>query len=193
MSETWRDMQRARVYRAQLQLQHHRQDRAQFPDLAAVEAYIVKACSRKRIQDAYPRAIEVARGVSGGRLTLKDGGGTSNAYARWTSFEGAVINLPLWSRNELVILHELAHAIVPDRQSRQAHGWEFCAGFLTLVLHVRGREEHDKLKAAFKANRVRFTKPRAKVPMSDANREAAIVRLRAYHAAKAAAKQGGEA
>lgn len=188
MSETWRDMQRARVYRAQLQIERHRHDRAQFPDLASVEAYIVKVCSRKRIQDAYPRAVEVANG----RLVLKDGGGTRSAYARWSFYDGAVINLPLWSRNELVILHELAHAIVADRHSRQAHGWEFCAGLLTLVLHVRGREEHDKLKAAFKANRVRFTKPRAKVPMSDANREAAIVRLREYHAAKAAAKQGGE-
>lgn len=185
--DTWRDVQRDRVYRAQRKVDPHRHDRELFPDLDAVRTYVLGACSRKRVQAAFPRAILVAEG----KLYLKDGGGTRSARGGWYGPQtGAMLSLPLWSRNRLVILHELAHGLVPN--PKQSHGWEFCQGLLRLVLLVEGREAHDRLKAAFKAERVRFRKPPARRELSPEQKAAAIERLRTYRESKAAATKGGE-
>ena len=92
--------------------------------------------------------------------------------------------MPAWSRDEAIVLHELAHcfnARINGWVMVQSHGWEYCAIYLQLTLYVMGREAHDVLKAAFKANRVRFTAPRKGRKLTPEQREAAIARLSVYN------------
>ena len=93
--------------------------------------------------------------------------------------------MPLWSRNEAIVLHELAHTICQREHSdATGHGWQYCAIYLTLTLHAMGREAHDVLKAAFKENRVRYTAPRKRKPMDPARKAELVARLAAYREAQ---------
>lgn len=171
-----RDTQRAKVYKAEGQADPsgYLQDREQFPDLTSCGRYVRRVCGQKRIQDRYPRAHKIAAGA----LVLHDGGGARRATGGWRGglWGSARLQLPLWCRNEPTILHELAHALTHSKDQAW-HGWEFCECLLALTLYVRGREAHDRLKAAYKANRVRFTAPREKRVLTTEQRAAAIERL----------------
>lgn len=94
------------------------------------------------------------------------------------------VTMPLWSRNEGILLHELAHTICVRKYGYKvaAHGWEYCAIYLKITLYAMGREAHDTLKAAFKANRVKFTKPRQQRVMDDAAKAALVARLATWRA-----------
>jgi hypothetical protein len=63
-----------------------------------------------------------------------------------------------------VVLHEMAHEVRHYRRDRftpeAAHGWQYAATYLDLVMWFMGSEAHDKLKAAFKKHKVKFSKPR---------------------------------
>ena len=62
---------------------------------------------------------------------------------------------------EMVVLHELAHVVTPARYL--GHGREFCRNYLKIVRHVRGQEMARSLRAAFRAEHVRWiTRPNAK-------------------------------
>ena len=64
-----------------------------------------------------------------------------------------IIRLAKWARNEAVILHEIAHNLVPNRYA--AHGPEFAGVMLFLVKQVMGKEHGDKLRASYKQYRVK--------------------------------------
>ena len=69
------------------------------------------------------------------------------------------ISLGKWARCEAVILHELAHNLVPRTcLDAAAHGPEFAGVFHYLVQQVMGKEEASKLKASFKENKVRMNR-----------------------------------
>lgn len=74
------------------------------------------------------------------------------------------LNLPRWSRNKVVILHELAHALTWHRETFAAHGREFAAVFLELVSHWLGVDAAKRLRAAFRAKRVRYRPKRQLTP-----------------------------
>ena len=82
--------------------------------------------------------------------------------------------------------HELSHLLQPSGSA--AHGWQFCSIELRLVRHFLGKEAYDKLKAEFKAGRVRFTKPRAKRELTPEQRAVLGERMAVARAAKAASK-----
>lgn len=65
-----------------------------------------------------------------------------------------VIRLAKWARNEVVILHEITHNLVPSSRYA-AHGPEFAGVFQFLVTQVMGKEYGAKLKKSYKENRVR--------------------------------------
>jgi len=166
-----RDTQRARVYKCDAAVNNLAKP---LPSVRDVERFVKKVFASKRVQAAYPKAM---------RWTLPrvgDGRGRRNACG----WQGG-IKIPLWARNEGVVLHELAHTICMREGGNEAfHGWQFCSIYLRLVLYMMGREAHDALKAAFKANRVRFTKPRASKPMDPERRAAMVARLAEYRAAQ---------
>jgi putative metallohydrolase (TIGR04338 family) len=158
-------------------------DKEQFPDLDSVRAYVIKVCSSKRVQAKYKRAVNIAKG----RVQIHNGGGTRNAMGGFSLWDGAHLNFPLWSRNEPVIIHELAHALTQGHGA--AHGWQFAECMLYLTLIARGRENHDKLKSSYKTHRVRWTPPKAKRELTPEQRAACVERLRTYREQKAATPQ----
>lgn len=72
------------------------------------------------------------------------------------------VTLPPWARTEHIILHEIAHSLVPD--SCADHGPEFAATLLTLVRYAMGAEHAATLRASYKEHRVRYRSGMASVP-----------------------------
>lgn len=73
------------------------------------------------------------------------------------------------SRLRWVILHELAHAVIPAYHpefdgDRRGHGWCFADVYLALVQHYLGVEWAKKLRSEFKANKVRYRPKRKRNP-----------------------------
>ena len=85
------------------------------------------------------------------------------------------MRLGKWARCEAVILHELAHALVPRTcPNASAHGPEFAGVFHYLVQQVMGRGEANKLKTSFKLNKVKMNRKAIPKPyyISDRRQEA---------------------
>lgn len=162
-----RDTQRARVYKCDRILMA---TAAKLPTVRDMERFVKKTFASKRVQEAYPKAMwRALPSVSDGRGRRRACG---NEYG---------IRMPVWARDEAVVLHELAHTITMRLGGNEAfHGWQFCAVYLKLVLYMMGREAHDTLKAAFKANRVRFTEPRKRKPLDPEARAILVARLAAH-------------
>jgi putative metallohydrolase (TIGR04338 family) len=83
----------------------------------------------------------------------------NNHYVRVIKGNGATalgrtIRLAYWGRKEWVLLHELAHTLTP--RDKSAHGKEFAGILLFLVQQVMGKAEADKLREAFKKNKVKY-------------------------------------
>lgn len=167
-----RDSQRKRVYRSDTALRLFAKP---LPSVGDIEAFVAKVFASKRVRASWPRSTWITPDVYDGRGRRRAGG---------CAF---FITMPRWSRNEGIVLHELAHTICQREHGTMiaGHGWQFCAIYLKLVLYLLGREAHDALKAAFKANRVRFTAPRPRRALTPEQRAVLANRLEAVRAAKA--------
>lgn len=143
-----RDTQRGKVYKAECHLPEALTGR-KFETLAECQAYYDRIV-RSRWWKA--RAIETP-------IFLKDGRGTrmARAYSNWA---GGYINLPRWSRHEIVMLHELAH-ILNNRShqrgaDRRPHGAGFVRAFLDLVGRWMGLETAKALRESMLEHGVRI-------------------------------------
>lgn len=171
-----RDTQRSRVYKCDPVVITRAKP---LPAVADVERYVAKVFASKRVQAAFPKSVSWSRGLP----KVGDGRGRRVACGWYGG-----IKIPLWARNEGVVLHELAHVIC-QREERNSlliagHGWQFCAIYLKLVLYMMGRETHDALKREMKINRVRFSEPRKRKPLDPERRAALVERLARYRAGK---------
>lgn len=170
-----RDTQRSRVYKCDPVVIMRAKPLARVVD---VERYVAKVFASKRVQAAFPKSMSWKQGLP----SVGDGRGRRVACG-WAGG----IKIPLWARNEGVVLHELAHVIC-QRETNSlliaGHGWQFCAIYLRLVLYMMGRETHDALKAEMKVNRVRFTEPRKRRPLTDEEIAVRVARLTAYRVKK---------
>jgi putative metallohydrolase (TIGR04338 family) len=160
-----RDGQRARVYKSDKALTAIA---APLLTVKDIERYVKRVMTMKRVRDTFPRSARYQI------LEIKDGRGRRSACG-WSGG----ISIPTWARNEGIVIHELAHVVCQREHGYNVagHGWQFCSIYLTLTLHAMGREAHDALKKAFKENRVRYTKPRARRQLSDEQRQALADRL----------------
>lgn len=169
-----RDTQRARVYRADSALIEIAKP---LPTVRDVERFVARAWASKRVQAAFPASIKRYRVPR-----VRDGRGCRNA-----SGGAGGITIPLWARNEAVVIHELAHTMIcrfelSHNVRLASHGWHYCDAYLKLTLYLMGREAHDVLKAAFKANGVRFRAPRRARVVTAEERAVLVARLAAYRA-----------
>lgn len=151
-----RDYQRSKVYRAEREAGLVTYDDPP-PELETVES-----CEEfvRRIV-----ATDAWRKLGGwhGRIVVRPGFGATSARGGGRG-GGVQLTLPRWARKPAVILHELAHALTYHQRSAAgatgrrfaAHGREFCANYLALVRLRLGPAAEAKLRAAFRANRVRF-------------------------------------
>lgn len=156
MSE--RDSQRSKVYKAERAIDSYA---TALPQIADIERFVKKAWASKRVQKAWPKATRIYLPEVGDGRGRTSAGGTYNG-----------ILMPVWSRNSVIVLHELAHCIVARQYGSKpaGHGWQFAGVFLKLVLYMIGREAYNELKRSFKAHRVRH-KPKATRTMTPETRE----------------------
>lgn len=181
-----RDQQRSRVYKSDGALMKVAKP---LPTVKEMQRYVDRLFGMRRMMIAFPDAF-------GGKWRSRDperqkhyktkpisapivhDGRCRSRAGGWSRG----VTMPVWSRNEAVLLHEIAHSICVRLYGYTvaAHGWEYCAIYLKITLYAMGREAHDTLKAAFKANKVKFTAPRKRAPLSPEQRVANIARLAAY-------------
>jgi putative metallohydrolase (TIGR04338 family) len=164
-----RDSQRSRVYAAERSLpENTMMDLGKNVSVEEMQAYVNKVCASKRLK----RAVEKAGGRPTQRVTATHCQGKRGARA----FGDYRIEVSGYMRNRLVILHELAHCFAP---SFERHGPTFARIYLAMAQAVMGREVAGRLKAAFKAHRVRtrVKRPRKMREMTPEARAELLARL----------------
>jgi putative metallohydrolase (TIGR04338 family) len=166
-----RDTQRGRVYKSDAALRPFARS---LPTVADIEKFVAKTFASRRVQAAWPDSTMWLPDVHDGRGRRR--AGATSSY----------ITMPRALRDEGIVLHELAHTICRREHGLlvAGHGWQYCAIYLKLALYMLGREAHDALKAAFKVNRVRFSPPRRRKPLTPEQRAMLADRLTAARAAK---------
>lgn len=194
-----RDTQKTNLYRA---------ESAAFPEYKAVRRTITRDGRLRRASAAHPgalwfgstiecevwvnRVLRNPRAEAAVRKVMASFGTRLWSWplrVRVTHSQGVggarggagVISVSAYCRNALILLHELAHCIVPYNVA--GHGREYAAAYLALVRAVLGVKAHDRLRDAFKSGGVKF---RPKRVLSPERRAAAIARLAACRAPKAA-------
>ena len=85
------------------------------------------------------------------RIKVKDGRGRRHAGA---SFEENLITLPRWSRQTVIVLHEIAHTFVDDRKYPH-HGAEF-VGVLFALLSQESINTIPELCEAANRSKLRY-------------------------------------
>jgi len=76
-------------------------------------------------------------------------------HRRATADADGVLQMPKWARTELVLLHEVAHCLVPPTCA--AHGPEYAGVLLALARRGMGPATGQALEDAFARERVRWS------------------------------------
>jgi len=85
-------------------------------------------------------------------IKLKNG----RVYAYYDG-EDRTITLPKWARNELIIIHEMAHYLTDKTQEDSVgHGSHFCGHYLSLVDELFGTDYSMSLVYQFEEHRVKY-------------------------------------
>jgi len=89
------------------------------------------------------------------RIKIGDGRGRRSACYKPHRRQ---VCLPLWARNEYVMIHEMAHCLVHKTQgdSRVWHGTHFAGHYLQLVDELLGMDESSKLMESFDKKGVKY-------------------------------------
>jgi putative metallohydrolase (TIGR04338 family) len=100
-------------------------------------------------------------------IRVMPGRGCRNALATQSIMKGRwvhTIKMPIWSRSQLVILHEICHHLTDPNGNWEMtvapHGREFCSSLVALVKRWMGNETAKKLREAYRNNRVKTRKRR---------------------------------
>lgn len=156
-----RDSQRSKLYAAERRAFASDEPMPEM-SVETMQALIDKWASSKVMQRRYPRARR--------RCVVRAGRGASYVPLYYA------ITMPRWGRSRRwVLVHEYAHHLAPTDVA--AHGWQFCEAYLYLVRVVIGKQAEERLKAEFKAGKVRYRKP-VKRQMTEAQKQAARERMR---------------
>lgn len=174
MTSRERDSQRSKVYAAERAWRADTDDQL---DLAGVRAYVRDVRERGYQQ----RHLVVGSAWARNPIAVGDGRGRSRGGA-----DDDGIYMPRNARRETVILHELAHVIQirTNGWGPAAHGWQFAAIMLDLVADRMGPDAESRLRAEYRAHRVRWTAPRtqARRHLDPATRARNTARLAAANA-----------
>jgi len=195
-----RDSQVSKLYRAEREAWQVYS--LPLPTIADIRKYLEQQSARKPLQLRYGDAVNVIEW----ELEIADGRGRRHAAA-YGSYR---ISIPLWARNNWVVLHEWAHIIHSrlaidgeissttfdlwrhgsrrqELRGGAAHGWQFAAIYLDLVHFCIGKDAASALKAAFKTHKVRYRPKRTRVATQEQQERLAAMRAaRTAPVAKAA-------
>ena len=140
-----RDSQRARLYRAEDELTPGRR----LPTVAVLQAYVDELAASEWFTARWgARSFEVRAG---------------SGHRRATADRAGVLQLPRWSRSELIVLHEVAHCLTPERFA--PHGPEYAGVFLSLVRRRLSPGTAQALEDAFARHRVRWSTTAVPLPV----------------------------
>jgi putative metallohydrolase (TIGR04338 family) len=132
-----RDSQRSRLYRAEGEVDAGRR----LPTVERMQAWVDGLVATDWFVARWgERSFEVRPGFG---------------HRRATADENGVLQMPKWARNELVLLHEVAHCLTPPAFA--SHGPEYAGVLLTLARRGMGPGTAQLLEDAFARERVRWT------------------------------------
>ena len=141
-----RDTQRARLYRAEFELDPGRR----LPTVEKLQAYVDALVAVDWFANRWPdRAFEVRPGFG---------------HRKATADVNGVLQMPKWARSEMVLLHEVAHCLTP--WTFAAHGPEYAGVLLTLLRRGMGPSPAQALEDAFDRQRVRSNSAAVPVPIA---------------------------
>lgn len=174
---TPRDSQRQRLYDAEEELECHQTEHINTANETPANGMTLQEIERfvdKAIRSAWFRrrwrlstTFRIGDGRGARRATYQHAG-------RWYQKNGATsyemeqvdmpdtLKFPKWARQEIIVIHELAHWCVhgryrpPHSEEVASHGREYANIFLELVGHFMGSEVRAELVDAFKRHRVKW-------------------------------------
>jgi hypothetical protein len=100
-------------------------------------------------------------------------------------FTDGYIKMPVWSRCEVIVIHEVAHVISPWDAH---HGVKYCGIYLWLIYKVMGEKMYLELRESFLAHGVKFEDPIQKEAYVDPAKKA-LEMIMARKSARAAKVQ----
>lgn len=123
-----RDSQRSKVYKAETLTFRAKKVQTDYRTVKDCKSFVQEVVNSKYWQSQ--------RGKK--RVKIKDGRGRRAACFRFPN----IICLPLWARNKVVIIHELAHMLTHQTHPNSpAHGRFFCMHYVHLVEELIGISE----------------------------------------------------
>jgi putative metallohydrolase (TIGR04338 family) len=132
-----RDSQRARLYRAEGQVDAGRR----LPTVERMQTWVdAMAATDWFLARWGVRTFEVRPGFG---------------HRRATADENGVLQMPKWARTELVLVHEVSHCLTPAACA--SHGPEYAGVLLTVARRAMGPGTAQLLEDAFARERVRWT------------------------------------
>lgn len=165
-----RDSQRSKLYKAEGVLGKYSKRLETVPQ---IERYVKKVSEKATIQRRYKRFLTRNIIVRDGRGRLSAGGDYSGIW------------MPVWSRTEYLVLHELSHTLTQRKYGQKVagHGWQYAAIYLDLVRFALGVEAFESLKESFKKHKVRFSEKKTR-QITDEQRKVLIERMAKAREAK---------
>lgn len=150
--KTPRDSQRSKVYKAESDTSmrvnpNYCNDFPEIMTLQEIESWVEKIMTSKWFESNYPGVNQIIPAI-------RDGRGSRRAAANTRR-----MRFPIWTRFELMVLHELAHVVcahIYRPYEIRMHGRAYCAVYLNLVKRWIGKPAHDELKKSFKKHGVKY-------------------------------------
>lgn len=171
-----RDSQRQKLYRSERFLQERG---SRYESVQDIQKYVDRLIASAWFRRRWPRCARNG-------ILVEDGRGRRTAVAK-TRWGDPIISMPVWSRTEAVILHEVAHHCSDERHGTRdvaPHGREFAATLLELITHLMGADTGKELKASFRKNGVKFTAHKGGRTLTPEQRQQQIERLAAAREAR---------
>jgi putative metallohydrolase (TIGR04338 family) len=151
-----------------------------FEDIAQIERYVDGLRITVWMREKYPAATRSKVRVLAGR------GCNANALG---------MTLATWGYRKWTVLHELAHTVTDRVHANDidiaGHGREYARVYLALVRRFIGVDEYKKLRAAFKAHKVKYSARKRRAQVSHLPR-GNVAALAAYRETRKRAKVQAE-
>lgn len=91
------------------------------------------------------------------------------AYGWLENENTAAMKLPKWAKNQITILHELAHSVCAKYFSDDeiaCHGPEFVSAYLDLIYHILGKNAFINMCVLIAKNKVKYRFGQTVLPLS---------------------------
>jgi len=142
-----RDSQRQKVYNAERDVLQPISIR--WPEVGQMQRYVNKIVRSRWFKSRWPHLVSISVG---------DGRSRRRGSGFYRGGGCGEIRMPVWTRYEYYILHEIAHVIQRYQYpSSITHGPEFCSIYLALVSRWMGKWYGATLRGAFRRYHVKWT------------------------------------